>query len=118
MSVRPEGGRIVLVVGGDTMGRGDDDLGRVLMRNHLHVLTEVEPRPDVVVFLNSGVKLACAGSPALDDLLVLAQAGVTLLLCGTCLSHFGLKDKVAAGEISNMFAISGTLLRAAKVITL
>lgn len=118
MSDLPEGARIVLVVASESMGRGDDDLGRVLMRNHLHVLTEVEPRPDMMVFLNSGVKLATEGSPALEDLQALEQAGATLLLCGTCLAHFELKDKVAVGEVSNMFAISETLLRAAKVITL
>lgn len=118
MSDRMERGATVLLVAGESMGRGDDDLGRVLMRNHLHVLAEAGSRPDVIAFVNSGVKLACEGSPVLDDLRALAQAGVTLLLCGTCLAHFELKDKVAAGEVSNMFAITDTLLEAGKVISL
>jgi selenium metabolism protein YedF len=111
-------GRIVLAVSSDTMGRGDDDLGRVLLRNHLHVLREVDPRPDVIVFLNSGVRLATEGSPALDDLRALAGQGVRMLLCGTCLGHFDLKECVAVGEVSNMYAISETMFRAAKVISL
>jgi selenium metabolism protein YedF len=118
MSVRAEDGRIVLVVASEVMGRGDEDLGRVLMRNHLRVLQEVEPRPDVIVFLNSGVKLATEGSPAVEDLQTLERKGATLLLCGTCLAHFELKEKVAVGEISNMHDISEALLRAAKVISL
>jgi selenium metabolism protein YedF len=100
------------------MGRGDDELGRVLLRSYLHTLTEITPRPDVLIFFNSGVMLAVEGSPALDDLRALAAQGVKLLLCGTCVGHFGLKDKVAVGEISNMYAISETLLRAHKVISL
>jgi selenium metabolism protein YedF len=113
-----ESGQTVLAVSSDTMGRGDDDLGRLLLRNHLHVLCEVTPRPDVIVFLNSGVRLAVEGSPALDDLRALEGEGVRLLLCGTCLGHFELKEQVAVGEVSNMYAISETMLRAAKVINL
>jgi selenium metabolism protein YedF len=111
-------GTIVLAVSGDTMGRGDDDLGRLLLRNHLHVLCEVTPRPDVIVFLNAGVRLAVEGSPALDDLRTLAGQGVRMLLCGTCLGHFALKEHVAVGEVSNMYAISETMLGASKVISL
>jgi selenium metabolism protein YedF len=108
----------VIAISSNGMGRGDDELGQVLLRNYLHTLTEVTPSPDVIVFFNSGVRLAVEGSPALDDLGVLQRQGVRILLCGTCLGHFDLKDKVAVGEISNMYAISETMLRAAKVINL
>lgn len=111
-------GPIVLVISSDVMGRGDDDLGRVLLRNHLHVLAEASRRPDILVFYNSGVKLATEDSPALDDLRALAARGTTILLCGTCLGHFGLKDRVAVGESSNMYAITEAMLGAGKVITL
>ena len=110
--------QIVLAISSDGMGRGDDELGRVLLRSHLHVLTEAPRRPDVLIFYNSGVRLATEGSPALDDLRLLAEAGATILLCGTCLGHFDLKDKVAVGEISNMYTITETMLAAAKVINL
>ncbi len=109
---------LVLAISSDTMGRGDDDLGRLLLRSHLHVLREVTPRPDVILFLNSGVRLTVEGSPAVDDLQALAAQGVRMLLCGTCLGHFELKDQVAVGEVSNMHAISETMLRAAKVVNL
>lgn len=112
------GGQIVLAVSSDTMGRGDDDLGQLLLRNHLHALCEVTPRPDVIVFLNGGVRLAIEGSPVLDDLRALAGQGVRMLLCGTCLGHFDLKERVAVGEVSNMYTISETMLQAAKVISL
>ena len=62
--------------------------------------------------------LVVEGSQALDDLRALADQGVQILLCGTCVGHFGLKEKVAVGEVSNMYAISEAMLRAAKVINL
>jgi selenium metabolism protein YedF len=114
----PAPGQIVLAVSSDGMGRGDDELGRVLLRNHLHILGEVTPRPDVLIFFNNGVKLAVEGSPALDDLKALADQGVQILLCGTCLGHFDLKEKVAVGEISNMYTITETMLRADRVVNL
>ena len=72
----------------------------------------------MLIFFNSGVKLAVEGSPALDDLRALAAQGAKILLCGTCLGHFDLKEKVAVGEISNMYAITETMLRADKVINI
>ena len=114
----PASGQIVLAISSDGMGQGDDELGRVLLRSHLHVLSEVTPRPDVLIFFNSGVRLAAEGSPALDDLSTLASRGVQILLCGTCLGHFELKDKVAVGEISNMYTITETMLRADRVVNL
>jgi selenium metabolism protein YedF len=114
----PPLGQIVLAVSSDGMGRGDDELGRLLLRNHLHVLTEVHPKPDVLIFYNGGVKLAAEGSPALEDLRLLVDQGVQVLLCGTCIGHFELQDKVAVGEVSNMYAITETMLQADKVVNL
>ena len=109
-------GPTVLLIASDGMGRGDDELGGILMRSLLHTLQEVEPLPDIVILLNAGVKLTVEGSPVLEDLEALEGKGVELLACGTCLGHFGLKDKVAAGEVSNMYSIAETLLGAGKVV--
>ncbi len=111
-------GPLVVAVSGDTMGRGDDELGQVLIRSFLHTLIEADPRPDTLIFFNSGVRLAVEGSQSLDDLRTLSGQGVQILLCGTCLGHFGLKERVDVGEISNMYAISETMLQAEKVINL
>ena len=111
-------GARVIAISSDSMGRGDEELGRVLMRSYLHTLTEVEPRPEAVVFFNNGVRLGAEGSAALDDLRAIAARGTQLLFCGTCVNAFELTDKMAVGEISNMWAISETMLRAASVINL
>ena len=114
----PIAGATVVVLSSDRMGRGDDQLGEVLLRNFLHTLCEIAPKPDSLICFNSGVKLAAKGSAVLEDLRSLEAQGVRILLCGTCLGHFGLKGDVAAGEISNMHAISEAMLGATSVVNL
>jgi selenium metabolism protein YedF len=114
----PASGPLVLVIPSDTMGRGDDELGQVLIRGFFHALGQTVPQPNTIIFFNSGVKLVVEGSPVLEDLQALCGQGIELLACGTCLGHYGLKDKVAVGEISNMYTIAETLLRAGKVVNL
>jgi sulfur relay (sulfurtransferase) complex TusBCD TusD component (DsrE family) len=58
------------------------------------------------------------GSPVLEDLRTLANQGVQILACGTCLGYYGLKEKVAVGEVSNMYTIAETMLQAGKVVSL
>lgn len=111
-------GPLVLTIPSEFMGRGDEVLGQILVRAFFHTLGEVEPLPDTIVFLNSGVKLVVAGSPVLDDLHALCDRGISILACGTCLGHYGLKDQIAAGEVSNMYSIAETLLGAGKVVSL
>jgi selenium metabolism protein YedF len=83
-----------------------------------HTLGEVESKPKTIIFMNSGVKLAVDGSRALDDLRDLAAQGISILVCGTCLDYFELTDKLAAGNISNMYDIANELLGAGKVVKL
>jgi len=111
-------GPTVLLIPCNGMGRGDDELGGILIRSFVHTLNEVEPLPDTIIFLNAGVKLAVEGSLVLEDLQALEQRGVEMLACGTCLGHFGLKENTAIGEMSNMYSIAETLLGAGKVVAL
>ena len=117
-AVAAAGGPLVLTVPSEFMGRGDEQLGQILVRGFFHTMGEVQPLPDTIIFLNSGVKLVVTGSPVLDDLRALSEQGIALLACGTCLGHYGLKEQVAVGEISNMYAIAETLLNAGKVVSL
>ncbi|MDH7488456.1 MAG: sulfurtransferase-like selenium metabolism protein YedF [Anaerolineae bacterium] len=115
----PAAGPLVLVVPGEFMGRGENpELGNILIRAFFHTLGEVEPLPDVIIFFNAGVKLVVEGAAVADDLNALCKRGVRVMACGTCLGHFGLKDKVAVGEVSNMYTIAETMLRAGKIVSL
>lgn len=113
--VRPAGSQ-VLVIASDSMGRGEEELGRILMRALLHTMGEVTPRPQRIIFFNTGVKLVVEGSDALEDLKALEGQGVEILVCSTCLNYFGLTEKVRVGRASNMYEIAETLLSADKVV--
>lgn len=117
-AIAPAGGPLVLVIPSENMGRGDDELGQILIRGFFHTLGEVEPLPDKIIFFNSGVKLVVAGSPVLEDLQALDERGVEILACGTCLGYYELKEKFAVGEVSNMYTIAETMLGAGKVVKL
>ena len=110
-----EGG-LVFFIDSDSMGRGSEELGGILMRAFLHTLGEAEVRPQKMILVNSGVRLACEGSPALEDLQTLASQGVEILACGTCLNYFELKEKLRAGRVSNMYEILNALSQAGKTV--
>ena len=48
-------------------------------------------------------RLTCEDSASLEDLKNLASLGVEILTCGTCLNHYGLTDKLAVGDVTNMY---------------
>ena len=109
-------GPTVFVIATDTMGKGSDELGAVLMKAFIHVTTELETIPDVMIFYNTGVKLTAEGSDFLGDLKELEKKGVKMLVCGTCVNYFNLTGKIAAGVVSNMYDIAGTLSRAGRIV--
>jgi selenium metabolism protein YedF len=115
----PTAGPLVLVVASEFMGRGEHaELGDVLIRSFFHTLGEIDPLPATIILFNSGVKLVVEGSPVVEDLQALCGRGVEVLVCGTCLGYYNLKDKVVVGQVSNMYSIAETMFRAGKVVHL
>jgi len=86
----------------DRIGRDNDELGRVLMRNFLYSVARNEEAPAAIMLLNDGVRLACTGSDSLDDLRLLADKGVAVRACGTCLDYLGLSTELAVGGVGTM----------------
>lgn len=109
---------VIVLVAGETLGRGVAELGGILMRGFFHTLNEVQPLPSTIVFINRGVSLVAAGSEVLDDLRALCDKGVEVLACGTCLEYYGLTGKVEAGQVSNMYSIAEALLQADNVVSI
>jgi len=93
-------------------------LGGKLMINFLRTLTEMGPDLWRLVFVNAGVKLTIDGSEALPDLKAFDQAGIKILVSGTCLTHFGLLDRKKVGETTNMLDIVTAMQLADKVINI
>lgn len=109
--------KIAVVVGTDHMGQGDDQLGSKLLFNFIATLKELGPELWRLIFLNGGVKLAVEGSDSLAALHDFESEGVQILVCGTCLNHFGLLEKKQVGETTNMLDIVTALQLADKVIS-
>ena len=79
-------------------------------------MPELGPRLWRLVLVNGGVQLAARPGPALESLQKLAASGVSILVCGACLGHYGLLETKAVGETSNMLDIVTSLDLADKVI--
>ena len=112
----PARGPRVVQVGSAVMGAGDDELGALLLRSFLKTQAQLDRRPDAIVFYNRGVFLCCEGSPLLDDLRALEEAGVELIACGTCLNFFGLDDRLEVGRVTDMLEIATVLAEAGAVV--
>ncbi len=106
----------VLFVNSERIGHGNDVLGAKLMGSFFYSLVRTEERPDVLIFMNSGIRLACEGSAALDDILLLEADGIRVYSCGTCLDFLGLKDKLAVGEVGTMNDSVAMMMSASSVV--
>lgn len=109
-------GETVVLVAAGTMGSGSDELGRILLRNFLLTLAELEPPPAAIYFINDGVKLTVHGAETVEILQKLSDLGVDLAACGLCLDFFGLKEKVVVGRITNMLDIVQAMAHAGRVL--
>lgn len=96
---------LVLGIGTDVMGHGDEKLGKLLMKSFMYTVRETGPLPKSICFFNGGVRLTCEGSEVLDDIKALSDNGVEIISCGTCLDYYNIKDRLKVGEISNMYTI-------------
>ncbi len=110
--------KIMIMITTDRMGRGDDELGLKLMASFLKTLKEMGPDLWRLVLVNNGVKMAVEGAEVLPSLRELEDLGVDLLVCGTCLTHFGLIDRKQAGQTTNMLDIVTSMQVADEVINI
>ena len=107
---------VVVAVSSDKMGEGSEELGKVLIKAFFFALTQQDELPGTIIFYNGGVKLSTEGSPVLEDLKNLAAQGVEVISCGTCLNFYQLSEKLAVGEVSNMYDIVEHLRKADVVV--
>jgi len=110
--------KIMVMVTNDCMGHGDDVLGQKLMISFLKTLKEMGEDLWRLVFVNNGVKMTIKGSEVLPIIQEHEKAGIYILVCGTCLTHFNLLDQKQVGETTNMLDIVTAMQLADKVITI
>ena len=101
------------------LGNGDAELGMSLAKMAIFTLSESENIPTYVLFMNGGVKLTTGVEPQIvENLNTLIEKGTKVLVCGTCLNFFGIKEDCKVGTVSNMYDILGAMQEVSKVITL
>jgi sulfur relay (sulfurtransferase) complex TusBCD TusD component (DsrE family) len=100
------------------MGKGDPELQQKLIKTYLQLLEKSDTLPAAICFYTDGVRLVVEGSPVIEQLEALEAKGVHLILCSTCLNHYGLAEKVQVGVVGGMTDIIEAQWRADKVITI
>lgn len=110
--------QVTVFVGSSTFGQGAEELGRILIKGLVYAFSQADEAPHRIVFFNDGARLTCEGSEMLDDIRELERRGCEVLTCGTCLDFHGIKDRLAVGGVTNLYAISEIALGPDKVVTL
>ena len=92
------------------------ELGKILVNGFLNAIPSLPKRKSKIIFISNGVKLTTRGSYVFDTLSKLKHSGFEILICGTCLDFFKIRDKVEIGTVSNALEFMETLTNAGKVI--
>lgn len=109
-------GDTIVVVNSATMGIGNDELGKVLIKGFIFAVSQLDELPKTMLFYNGGATITTEGSASIEDLKSMEAQGVEIKTCGTCLDYYGLKDKLLVGSITNMYDIVETMAKAARII--
>ena len=99
----------VVVFDSDKIGDGDEDFSKSLLESFLVSITEADVLPKFVICYNKGVFLTTQRENTIEDLKKLADNGVEIISCGLCLDHYGVKEELKVGRISNMYEISSLM---------
>ena len=97
--------RTVVLVRQAGFGRvapGDEAFGVQMLDNFLHACEAPDARPAAIAFVTVGVRMVVRDSPVLLALRILAEHGVDVVACRTCLGHYGLLEAVAVGRPGTM----------------
>jgi selenium metabolism protein YedF len=116
------GGGTVVFIAKDTFGQGadsekDHDFSHNLLNVFLQTISQSGLKPSAILLANSGVKLIDPQASTYKVLCDLKESGTIVLACGLCLDYYGLKDKVAIEQVTNMFAICEYLFAADQVLS-
>jgi len=90
------GNRVILMTK-DYLGEGSEELGRNLMKTFWVCMVEADVKPSKIYF-------------HLENIKKLADLGVEIAACGICLDYFGVKEELGVGSITNMYAITDSIL--------
>lgn len=106
---------IVYLFDNDFIG-SNRELGKILVNGFMNAVLSLSHKNATVILISNGVRLATTGSYALEVLNKLREQGVNILICGTCLDFFKIRDRVQVGTISNALEIMQCMTGSTTVI--
>ncbi|MCJ8012132.1 transcriptional regulator [Paenibacillus sp. KQZ6P-2] len=86
----------------DSMGNGERELGTQILETFFTLLKQREQLPAAIFCANRGVLALTEQSLASVHLKELADQGVPVLACATCVDYYGVREQLTAGGISSM----------------
>jgi len=108
-------GNIVYLFDADHIG-SNMELGKVLMNGFLTAMQNLQNKNCAIVLISKAVRLGTSGSYVLEVLQGLEKQGFEILICGTCLNFYKIRENVKVGTISNALEILECMTGAAKII--
>jgi intracellular sulfur oxidation DsrE/DsrF family protein len=106
-----------ILITSEFLGRGDDELGGMLMGSFFRKLCTATSLPPEIIFYNAAVKLLAEGSSVLDAIEMLAQKGVDITAYGTCVNYYKLNKLIDPVQIGDMVGIIAELMASDSVVT-
>lgn len=113
----PPSGNVVVITG-DTLGKGDETLGKVLLKSFIYQLQYLNPLPKCIIFINKGIFLAMKGSDTLECIKSLSERGVKVLLSSACLCYYNCKEELEVGKAADMKEITNRMNNAKNTIVI
>lgn len=87
---------LMLVVATDALGR-EEEIGKILVKGFFETMKVTKEIPHTIFFLNAGVKLTTVNHEIIPVLKDLAEMGVEIFSCGTCLKYYNLETELKVG---------------------
>ncbi|ERJ13216.1 DsrE family protein [Haloplasma contractile] len=92
----------VILVSSDQLGAGDKELGETILETFFTLLKQREEKPVAIFCMNRGVLTMTDESLISVHLRELADQGVPVLACKTCVEYYKIQDQLTSGELSSM----------------
>ncbi|WP_022819484.1 hypothetical protein [Fusobacterium russii] len=113
-----ENNNIIFSFSSMSLGRGEKELGYILMETYLHTLTEMDIIPKTIILFNEAVLLALNSSKLNIYLKKMRNKGVEILVCSTSARYYQIDTKINLGQLCSMKTILEKKLSATKLINL
>ena len=107
-----------VLIRADAIGKGDSELGKVLVLKYLNALVRRTEKPQTLIFMNSGVHLLHQGTSTAVAVERLQECGVQILADLTAVEYYRLNLQDVVGEIVSNDVIVEILCKATNVLTL